>query len=293
MTAWQQIRQGVVLSQSHRGSDPRPGVKLGLWVGLLSILLGWGLEPGIVQAQGAEKAPAPKAPAMVVSLLAQMDQAASQQNLAQFVQAYSPNFRHEDGFDKQALAQSLERFWNQYPNLTYQTELVSWTNQEQGGVAETLTRITGSRQENGREFRLQAQLRSRQTFEGDRLVRQEVLSEESTVTTGANPPQLTVNLPNQVKAGGAFDFDVIVNEPLKSDLLLGGVLDEPVSADLSHRPGKVEVQPLIDGKTGTGPGGLFKVGRAPREAKDRWISAVIVRKDGITMVSRRLNVVAP
>ncbi|MEL6322279.1 MAG: nuclear transport factor 2 family protein, partial [Cyanobacteria bacterium J06626_14] len=40
-------------------------------------------------------------------------------------------------------------------------------------------------------------------------------------------------------------------------------------------------------------GGLFKVGVAPAEVGDRWISAVVVRDDGITALTRRLQVVPP
>ncbi|NJR68230.1 MAG: nuclear transport factor 2 family protein [Synechococcales cyanobacterium CRU_2_2] len=232
------------------------------------------------------------APPKVAQLVEQMDTAASARDLTRLLATYSPNFVHGDGLDRKAFSRSLEQFWNQYPNLTYKTEVVAWTENRQGGVAETLTRISGTRQEKGREFALEATLRSRQHFEGDRLVRQETLSEESTVKTGARPPKLAVNLPQTVKTGETFSLDVIVLEPIENDLLLGGVKDEAISTASYPLPSKVAVEPLIDAKSGTGPGGIFKLGKAPDRPESRWISAVVVRKDGITMVTRRLQVVA-
>ena len=257
-------------------------------IGALSLGLSTGLGLGTATvARGADVAPA-----NVSQLLENLDTAASAGDLTRFLQAYSPKFRHDDGLDRKTFSRSLERFWNQYPNLTYETQVLNWDGNRDKGVAETLTRINGTRQEKGREFALKATLRSRQYFEGDRLVRQEILSEESTVTTGAKPPQLSVNLPETVKTGQDFNFDVIVLEPLENDLLLGGVADEVVNASSYPSPTKVSVEPLIDPKSGTGPGGIFKIGKAPQRPVDRWISAVVVRKDGITMVTRRLQVVA-
>ncbi|NJM56224.1 MAG: hypothetical protein HC857_00480 [Synechococcales cyanobacterium RU_4_20] len=110
--------------------------------------------------------------------------------------------------------------------------------------------------------------------------------------TGARPPKLAVNLPQTVKTGETFSLDVIVLEPIENDLLLGGVKDEAISTASYPLPSKVAVEPLIDAKSGTGPGGIFKLGKAPDRPESRWISAVVVRKDGITMVTRRLQVVA-
>ncbi len=260
--------------------------------GLLAGVLGFGVSIGASVGTAALAKGTDAAPPNVSQLLESMDAAASEGDLTRFLQAYSPKFRHDDGLDRKTFSRSLERFWNQYTNLSYETEVLDWDRSGEGGVAETLTRITGTRQDKGREFTLTAALRSRQHFEGDRLVRQEILSEESTVTTGARPPQLAINLPETVKTGQDFNFDVIVLEPLENDLLLGGVADEPVSASSYPSPSKVSVEPLIDAKSGTGPGGIFKIGRAPKRPMDRWISAVVVRKDGITMVTRRLQVVA-
>jgi hypothetical protein len=146
--------------------------------------------------------------------------------------------------------------------------------------------------EGKRRLALVSVLRSRQVYENGLLVNEEILSENSKVTTGDRPPSLQVNLPERVAPGQQFNLDVIVLEPVGKDLLLGGLMDEPVSIQGYGSPSQAELKPLIDGQTGTGPGGMFKIGAAPTKGSDRWISAVVMHKDGITMVTQRLKVAA-
>lgn len=231
-----------------------------------------------------------EAPAAVQQALDQWEAAANAKNLQALTQLYSPNYRNSDGLNRRALSTSIEGFWKQYSNVTYETEIVGWEQTRQGGIAEVVTRIQGSRSESLRQLTLASTLRSRQTYEDGQLVREEILSERSEVTTGDRPPTLQINLPEQVSPGQSYNLDVIVVEPVETDLLLGGLLDEPVSAKGYGTPSRAELAPLVDSQTGTGPGGMFKIGEAPRDGSDRWISAVVMRKDGITMVTQRLRV---
>ncbi len=240
--------------------------------------------PGQVARSQAE------APEAVQQALEQWESAANGKNLRALFQGYSSNYRNSDGLNRRALATSIRGFWKQYPALSYKTEIVDWKKTRRGGIAEVVTRIEGSRNEDSRRLDLASTLRTRQTYEKGQLVREEILSERSEVTSGDRPPTLQVNLPERVKPGQKYNFDVIVLEPLETDLLLGGLLDEPVSPKGYGNPSEAELAPLVDSQTGTGPGGIFKIGEAPRQESDRWISAVVMRKDGLTMVTQRLKV---
>ncbi len=231
-----------------------------------------------------------EAPEAVRQALVQWESAANAKDLRALFQGYGANYRNSDGLNRRALATSFRGFWKQYSNLSYKTEIVGWEKTRRGGVAEVVTRIEGSRNEDSRRLDLASTLRSRQTYENGQLVREEILSERSEVTSGDRPPTLQVNLPERVKPGQKYNFDVIVLEPLETDLLLGGLLDEPVSPKGYGNPSEADLAPLVDAQTGTGPGGIFKIGEAPRQESDRWISAVVMRKDGITMVTQRLKV---
>lgn len=225
------------------------------------------------------------APPQLKETLTRIDTAANNRNLQSVLQFYAQNFTHSDGLTRQTLQQAISGFWKRYPNLQYRTELVSWQAEGKGFVAETVTYITGMETVGERPITLSATLRSRQRFENQRIVRQEVLSERIQMTAGEKPPTVKVNLPDQVRVGQQYTLDAIVQEPLGEDLLLGAAIEEPVRAGGYLKPTTIELEPLS-------AGGIFKTGRAPAKPDSRWISTILVRGDGMTLITQRLRVVA-
>jgi hypothetical protein len=223
------------------------------------------------------------APVALKSALAQLDAAANSRNLATVLTFYSPKFTHGDGLNRETLEQSLNLLWKQFPTLSYKTVLKSWQPSGSGLVAETLTTITGTQTLGDREFRLESTLQSKQQFQDQKIVRQDILSERSQLTSGTKPPTLQINLPAQVMVGQDFVLDAIVQEPLGDDLMLGTAIEEPIKPGAYLNPTKINLEALNSG-------GIFKIGRAPLTPDNRWISAVVVRQDGITMVTQRLRV---
>ena len=261
---------------------PQSGQKLGrsLFLLTLGLTIGCGLPNDRAIAATPETAPAP-----LKQALTQIDAAANRKNLQAVLQFYSPNFVHSDGLNRRLLEQALTQLWRQYPNLIYRTELKSWQPDGRGIRAETVTYISGTQTVNGQSLKLDSTLQSRQQFEGQTIVQQDVLAETSKVMSGENPPNVRVSLPAQVRVGEPFSFDAIVQDPLDRDLLLGSALEEPVKPIGYLTPTTVNLELLASG-------GIFKVGRASNTPGSRWISAVLVRYGGTTMVTQRLRIVA-
>jgi hypothetical protein len=226
------------------------------------------------------------APPEISATLTQIDTAATQADLAGVMQFYSSNFRTTDGLTYERLEQLLTELWERYPNLTYQTQLNAWEADGMAIVVETTTTITGSQSNADRPQSFTSTITSRQRFENGLIVEQETLSEQTQVAIGSSPPVVEVLLPEQVTIGQSFSFDAIVQEPLGNRLLLGAAIDERVDANsyFSNVPINLEV---------LSSGGLFKVGRAPATSDQHWISAVLIREDGITTVTQRLRIVPP
>ncbi|WP_289500995.1 nuclear transport factor 2 family protein [Gloeocapsopsis sp. IPPAS B-1203] len=237
------------------------------------------VQPHRVQAQAT-----PDAPPALKNLLARIDAAANAHNANAVVQYYGTNFTHSDGLTQQSMAQSLNQLWQSYPQLRYTTRVESWKPEGRAIVAETITNISGSQVQDNRNLMFNATIRSRQRIENEKIVRQDILWERSQLRAGAKPPTIEVRLPQQVKAGQQFNFDAIVQEPLGDDYLLGAVIEEPVQSANYLNPVPVELELLP-------AGGIFKQGRAPAAGSHRWISAIVVRGDGMTMVTQRLQVV--
>ncbi len=224
------------------------------------------------------------APPQLKTLLTQIDVAASKGDVKGVMQFYSPVFTHGDGLNRQTMEQALSKFWKQYPKLRYNTQLKSWKSEGNSIVAETVTKITGLPSSNRDKLALNATIVSRQRLTGNKITRQEILSERTEITSGIKPPQINIKLPKQVKVGQSYHFDAIVQEPLGDDYLLGKAMEEPIQAINYLNPAKVELELLK-------AGGLFKVGRAPSTPGNQWISAVVMRGNGMTMITQRLRVV--
>jgi hypothetical protein len=91
-------------------------------------------------------------------------------------------------------------------------------------------------------------------------------------------------VPEQVKVGQEFNIDAIVQEPLGNDILIGTAITQPVTAKSYSESELLQLEFLPSG-------GLFKIGQAPDTVGNNWISAILMRQGGVTLVTQRLRVV--
>lgn len=252
--------------------------------------LGWSvfflLTVGLTAGWSSDaKAESPEtAPPQLKDTLTQIDAAANRRDIQGVLQFYGANFKNSDGLTRASMEQALTQLWKRYPQLSYRTELQDWKTEGNRIVAETVTYITGNQTGDSKGMKLESSLRSRQRFDNQKIVQQEILAERSQVTLGANPPTVEVKLPEQVRVGQPFNFDVIVKEPLGDNLLLGAAVEEAIKPDSYTKPTDFELELLP-------AGGIFKLGKAPTSKQDHWLSAVLIRGDGMTMITQRLPVV--
>jgi len=233
---------------------------------------------GIVKAKNAASAPE-----KLTSAIAAIEEAANSQNLEEMIEHYSKNFTNTDGLTTDSLTQALEKTWESYPNLKYTTTIDSWSEEGNQLVAITTTTIIGIKQESARALRLNSTIKSRQYFQNEKLVRQEILAEQSQIKSGENPPKVAIVAPKTVQAGDKYSFDLIVDEPLEDKVLLGAVQEDKTTSNLYLNPATLELEPLP-------AGGIYKTVTAPLLPDSSWLSAVLVRGDGITMITHRVNV---
>ncbi|MGB3756181.1 MAG: nuclear transport factor 2 family protein [Rivularia sp. (in: cyanobacteria)] len=224
------------------------------------------------------------APPQLNTLLTQIDAAANRRNIKGVMDFYSPRFVHGDGLTRSSMEQAVTSLWKNYPTLRYSTKLESWKTQGNSIIADTVTNIVGLPSANNNKLAMNATIKSRQRIVDGKIIRQDILSERTQLTSGVNPPKVDINLPEKLKAGQRYYFDAIVNEPLGDSFLLGAALDETVKPGKYLNPTPVNLELLS-------AGGIFKVGRAPTTPGNQWISAVLVRGNGMTMITQRVPVV--
>ncbi|QKQ76247.1 nuclear transport factor 2 family protein [Nostoc sp. TCL240-02] len=250
----------------------------------LGLTSGWQRTQATTPQQLAQTGTVQNAPTDLKNLLTQVDAAASKGDVKGVLQFYSPSFTHGDGLNLQTLEKSLVLLWQRYPKLQYSTKLLSSKSEGNGIIAETETKITGLPSGSGNNLALDATIKSRQRIESGKIVRQDILAERTLLTSGSKPPKIDIKLPEQVQVGQKYNFDAIVQEPLGDDFLLGTALEETIQPEKFLNPTPVDLQLLTSG-------GLFKTGQAPSTPGSQWVSAVILRGNGMTMVTQRLQVV--
>jgi hypothetical protein len=223
------------------------------------------------------------APSELENLLDSIDSTSTEGDIEGLMDFYSNDFDHADGLNRDDFRASLEQLWERFPNLSYTTEILSWEETANGYQVETETAIVGLEARDLPNTELHGTVRSRQTYENGQIVSQEILEEEIRILSGDNPPNVRVNLPLEASLDSRYHFDLIVEEPLGDDLILGAAMQELISRNTHLNPNALELEPL-------NAGGLFKVGQAEDGAGDYWVSGAIVRQGGITIVSRRMRV---
>ncbi|MGL5081823.1 MAG: nuclear transport factor 2 family protein [Microcoleaceae cyanobacterium] len=224
------------------------------------------------------------APAEITNLLTGVEAAANRQDIESVMGFYSEAFTTSDGLNHQGLEQALTQFWQNYKMVDYKTELQSWEQDGSAFVTTTVTQVSGTQELNGREFQLTSMITSKQRIENQKIVQQEILTERTEVKAGDKPPTVTFRLPEQVKVGGDFNVDAIVQEPLGEEVLLGTAIEEPVRTRGYFAPAPFQLEFLVSG-------GLFKIGTAPSTPQANWVSAILIRRGGMTLVTQRLRVV--
>ncbi|PSF37306.1 hypothetical protein C7H19_11350 [Aphanothece hegewaldii CCALA 016] len=248
----------------------------------LPFLLSCGLTLSISKSLQAANTSA-NAPVELKNMISQLETAANQKNIKQVMNSYSPDFKNSDGLNYNTLSQSLTKFWEQFSQVKYTTTIDSWEKQGDKLIAMTTTTIQGTGKLKGRPVTLNSTIKSRQQFQGQKLLYQEILSERNEITSGQNPPKVEIRIPDKVKAGQEFDFDVIVTEPLGDSLLAGAAMDEKVEGESYLDPKALELE-LLPG------GGIFKRAKAPITPENHWVSAILIRGDGIILITQRVKV---
>lgn len=223
------------------------------------------------------------APPELTTLLNNIETAANNKELDTTLDFYSENFVHTDGLDRATYGDFLADLWEDYPRAEYDIKLLSWEQDGDRLIAETETEVRGLRKVEGRWSHLHSTVRANQYFENGKLVEQEILAESSELTSGENPPAVSVIIPEVVEPKEDFGFDVIVKDPLGDEILLGAATEQIIGEQTYVDPDAflLDILPA---------GGIFKRVEAPEETGDVWYSAIIIRSDGITLVSHRVKV---
>ncbi|MGI0481297.1 nuclear transport factor 2 family protein [Geminocystis sp. CENA526] len=220
-------------------------------------------------------------PSELSEIISKIDLGANNRDLNLIEANISPNFTNQDGLNYETFISSLKSVWERYDELKYTTSIESWRRDNDQLVATTITNIQGIYNISGKKFTINSQIKSEQYFKNNQLINQRILTEKTEVTSGENPPNVTINLPQRVRSGQEFDFDVILQDPIGSDLILGAALQDKITPDLYLNPSSLELDSLS-------AGGIFKRVKLPPNSDNHWYSVILIRGDGLRMITQRV-----
>jgi hypothetical protein len=298
-----------------------------VFAGLLWLSLGSAIAPAQAISPQPVKPVTPEVPKptpqtnpqfqAVQEQLSRIDAAANSKDIQALMTFYSQEFTNSDGLTRQSLQKSIAQLWQQYPKLTYRTELLEILPSRGKAIEiETITYATGKTEIQGRLTDLSFMVKSRQRWEEDKLIQQTVLSEQNRVSFGDQPPTIQVRLPDSVRVGQKYTYEAIMQEPIApDDYILGDILEETINPSTYLSTAKIQFEVpsiaeilndrIAEPASPPSPsatirrfrlrklrtGGFFKIAQAPKSADDQWLSVVLIRPSGgMTLISQRLQV---
>lgn len=221
-------------------------------------------------------------PASITGLINKIDQAANSRQLPALLENFSANYT-VDGMSRSQWQQQVSGLWQRYFSLRYSTTIQNWKQDAAGISIDITTQIDGASTEGGKQSKLVAKIQARQYIVNGKVAQQQILNEQVRSSSGTKPPTVDMVVPDKLRPSEDYNVDVIVQEPLNDDVMMGALSEQPVSTGSYGKATPYKLELLSTG-------GLFKNAKAPSKAGDYWLSAVFVRPDGITTVTRRIHV---
>ena len=183
---------------------PRSRASLASWVARAAVLTGASLLLG---------QPAWSASADAASLSSQLQQAL---NADDNVEALSALMDPEQAA---TLLDSFRRFSSRFPVTRWR---VSPGEAMKDGRPTVKLAVTGTRQQDGLSYSFRAYQRLALSTTAGLITGQQVLSDQSVMTSAKKPLPISLMIPDTVLTGSRYDVDVVVDEPLGKALLAGG-----------------------------------------------------------------------
>jgi hypothetical protein len=240
------------------------------------------LVAGAAQAQSVDEI-------AVKATLAHLDDTASRCDVDGMLTRYSPNFKSNDGLNLEATRKALTSLCTKIDKPMYRSSIRSFKKLSKGLLeVVTTTNMTATyRTELPKPAQLVSTVESLDRFESVKgvmkLMSQEILAENTTISIGEKPPRVNLNLPTMVKPGRDFKIEAILPTPLQDSPALGGISLTPINAKTSTT---LQMPPLEALRSG----GIFKSGQAPSRREDQSLTLAFVQDGGMILVSQRLRV---
>jgi hypothetical protein len=221
------------------------------------------------------RAQAAAAPSTEQALVARLERALNAPNQEGLDALLAPEQR-------QQLGPRLRRFAQRFANARWR--LRSGAPLADGTVPVAVA-VNGSALNNGLQYSLQASQQLRLRLDGGLISGQELVQDQSVLTSAREPMPITLVIPDAVLTGSRYDVDVVLDEPLGQAMVAGGLVSLTQRQVREQQSPTIQLEPM-------GGGGLFKSVQAPFQPGVQTWAAMLVHPDGVVTVTKRVRVVS-
>jgi len=145
--------------------------------------------------------------------------------------------------------------------------------------------ITGSQTKGDLLYKLESKQKVGYEIENKKISNSEIISSYSIVRTGNKDIQISVSSPNMALTGTQYEFNLILDKPVKNEILAGGLINLSSKQIKNNLNPHIELLPL-------GSGGLFKLVQAPLSPGNQYLAAIIAHPDGIISITKSIKIVS-
>jgi len=186
------------------------------------------------------------------------------------------------GLNPEELKQRRQQLRQHFPDVRWQVK--SGPALRDGQASVTL-KVSGTREQGGSIYRLDAEQRLSLQTDGQRFNGQTIWREQSLLRSGENSPAVSLLIPDAVLTGQRYDVDVIFDDPLDGALVAGGIQSVSSEQVASMESPRLDLAAL-------GGGGLFKVVQAPQTPGSQTWAVLLVHPKGVVSATKRVRVVS-
>jgi hypothetical protein len=186
------------------------------------------------------------------------------------------------GLNPEEVKQRRQQLRDNFPDARW--EVKSGPPLRDGQASVTL-KVSGTRQQGGSTYRLDAEQRLSLQTDGQRFNSQTIWREQSLLRSGENSPAVSLLIPDAVLTGQRYDVDVIFDDPLDGALVAGGIQSITSEQVIAMESPRLDLAAL-------GGGGLFKVVQAPQAPGSQTWAVLLVHPKGVVSATKRVRVVS-
>jgi hypothetical protein len=182
---------------------------------------------------------------------------------------------------RQQLGPRLRRFAQRFTNARWRLNAGALLAD---GSLPVAVSVSGSVLSNGLPYSLQATQQLRLHLADGLISGQELVQDQSVLTSAREPLPVTLVIPDAVLTGSRYDVDVVLDEPLGQALVAGGLAALTLRQVREQQSPTIQLEPM-------GGGGLFKSVQAPFQPGVQTWAAMLVHPDGVITVTKQVRVV--